>query len=120
MLEEVLGTIDATTALAGHFLALTLLVRRVTAPWRPKRPPVAFAPVFRETEANARIGPMKLVFVPSVAEVPTCHQTLQEAVVGLWMILTFELLAVVRVEAIWKYHASDGELVPFSVKVPVI
>ena len=73
-----------------------VLVSSVTAPVRAKaRPGMIVAVVFNVILASARILPWKAVVVPKVAELPTCHQTLQP--VPLFMVVTDEPLAVVSV-----------------------
>jgi hypothetical protein len=55
--------------------------------------------------------------VPSVAELPICHQTLQgEAPL---IRTTFEALAVVSVLPIWKMKTALELPWPFRVSVPV-
>jgi hypothetical protein len=49
------------------------LLSSVTAPVRAKRAPELVAPVFAVMLASARMFPLKLVVVPSVAELPTCQ-----------------------------------------------
>src|ERR1700682_1711664 len=55
----------------------TLLPSSVTAPVRARALPETLAPVFRVTLASARIFPGKKEVVPRIAELPTCHHTLQ-------------------------------------------
>src|ERR1700731_1765097 len=55
----------------------TLLPSSVTAPVRARALPETLAPVFRVTLASARMFPGKEEVVPSTAELPTCHHTLQ-------------------------------------------
>jgi len=50
------------------------LVSKVTAPVRAYRPPFVTVPVWRAMEASARMFPVNLVFVPRVAELPTCQK----------------------------------------------
>ena len=57
--------------------ALTVFVSRVTAPPRAKSRPVTNAPVVAVTDVCARIVPTRVEVVPSVAELPTCQNTLQ-------------------------------------------
>ena len=47
----------------------------VTAPVRAKTRPVTLAPVVTVSLIFARMLPSKAVFVPSVAELPTCQNT---------------------------------------------
>ena len=62
---------------AAHTLAETVLVSIVTAPFRARALPDTLAPVFRVMLVSARIFPTNVVVVPSVAELPTCQNTLQ-------------------------------------------
>ena len=54
-----------------------LLLSIVTAPFRAKTLPVTLAPVFRVMLVSATIFPANTVAVSSVAELPTCQNTLQ-------------------------------------------
>lgn len=54
-----------------------VLASSVTAPLRASTRPRRVAPVSRVAEVSARIVPAKLLDVPSVAELPTCQNTLQ-------------------------------------------
>ena len=67
----------------------------VTAPVRAKTRPVTLAPVVTVPLIFARMLPAKAVFVPSVAELPTCQNTFP-AVAPLAR-TTEDLLAVVSV-----------------------
>ena len=53
------------------------LVSIVTAAVRARAAPDMVAPVFSVMLASARMFPANSVFVPRVAELPTCHHTLQ-------------------------------------------
>ena len=55
----------------------TPLVSRVTAPFSAKARPVMVAPVVRVMLVSAMMLPANAVVVPSVAELPTCQNTLQ-------------------------------------------
>ena len=88
----------------------------VTAPLRAKVLPDTLAPVFEVTLASARMFPANVVVVPSVAELPTCHDTLQfEPPIT----LTVEALAVVSVLPILKMKTALGLPWAFRVSVPV-
>ena len=50
-----------------------MLLSNVTAPVRAKRAPLLVAPVVAVMLASARTFPLKLLVVPSVAELPTCQ-----------------------------------------------
>ena len=69
------GTTGGTDGAAQVGL-LTGLVSKVTAPLRANTLPSTEAPVFTVTEAEAKIVPAKLEFVPSVADEPTCQKIL--------------------------------------------
>jgi hypothetical protein len=56
---------------------LTEFTSRVTAPLRERTRPLTDDPVVAVIEVKAKIVPVKLEFVPSVAEDPTCQNTLQ-------------------------------------------
>src|SRR4029077_17191379 len=75
--------------------------------------PVTLAPVVTVSLVLARMLPSKAVFVPRVAELPTCQNTLP-AVAPLAR-TTEELLAVVSVLPILKTYTP----LPLSVRVPV-
>ena len=89
---------------AVHTALDMLLVSSVTAPFRAKTLPDTLAPVFRVMLVSARIFPTNVVLVPSVAELPTCQNTLQR--LPLLITLTDELLAVVSVLPILKTHTA--------------
>lgn len=95
----------------------TVLLSKVTAPFRAKTLPVTVALVFRVMEVKAKIFPLKLVVVPSVAELPVCQKTLQAW--ALFMRLTLLPLAVVIVEPILKMKTASELPWPLSVSVPV-
>ena len=56
----------------------TVLLSKVTAPLLANTLPLTIVPVLRVIDADAKIFPRKLVFVPSVAELPTCQKTLHD------------------------------------------
>jgi hypothetical protein len=53
-----------------------VLESNVTAAVRAKALPFSAAPVKSETDAWARMVPLKMEFVPRVAELPTCQKML--------------------------------------------
>src|SRR5687767_2987717 len=103
------------TASAPH--AVTVLPSSVTAAFRASRRPLVPAPVVTVMLCKARMLPANAVPVPSVAELPTCQNTLQE----LPPLITFtrEALAVVKVLPIWKMKTASGLPCASSVSVPV-
>ena len=53
------------------------LVSNVTAPFRASALPSRFTPVVIEIDVSAKMFPLKIEFVPRVAELPTCQKMLQ-------------------------------------------
>ena len=85
------------------------LVSSVTAPLIAKALPSSIdAPVSMVILVRARICPSKSVPVPSVAELPTCQNTLHPGIDPPLMVTTDAALAVVRVLPIWKTNKSIG------------
>jgi hypothetical protein len=66
---------------------------------------------------SARILPVKLLPVPSVAELPTCQNTLQPC--APLIRFTTEPLAVVNALPVWKTKPALGLPCASSVTVPV-
>jgi hypothetical protein len=89
----------------------------VTAPFRAKARPDKLALVFMVMLVSARILPRNVVVVSSVAELPTCQNTLQ-AFAPLIM-TTDELGAVMSVLPIWKTKTALGSPCASSVRIPV-
>ena len=83
----------------------------VTAPVCAQALPFKLAPVFRVMDASARMFPMNWVPVPSVAELPTPHHTLQGSPP-----VTFELAAVMSVDADLNTHTPE----PLRARFPLI
>lgn len=100
-----------------HADSETTFVSIVTAPFCARALPDTLTSVVRVMLASARILPMNVVFVPSVAELPTCQNTLQGE--PPLMITTDEALAVVRVLPIWNTHTALGSPPASRVSVPV-
>ncbi|OGY96820.1 MAG: hypothetical protein A2128_02845 [Candidatus Liptonbacteria bacterium GWC1_60_9] len=69
-------------------------------------------------EVKARMFPLKVEFVPSVAELPTCQKTLQAW--APFMRLTLLLFDVISVEAALKTKTASGSPWASSVRVPAI
>lgn len=100
-----------------HTGRVMVLVSRVTAPLRASSRPATVAPVFALMDVRARMLPLNVVFVPRVAELPTCQNTLQG-----WAPLIRETLLpepVIRVLATWKMNTALGSPWASSVTVPV-
>lgn len=60
-----------------HCGEVKVFVSNVTEPFLAKARPSAVAPVLAVMDVNAKIFPLKLEAVPSVAELPTCQNILQ-------------------------------------------
>jgi len=112
-----LPSVGGTGLVDGTAHTVTWLESIVTAPVEANALPEIVAPVVRVMLALAKIFPTNVVPTPSVAELPTCQNTLQ-----FWAPLissTVELLAVVKVLAILKTQTAP-RLPPASrVTVPV-
>lgn len=91
---------------AAHVALVMVFVSSVTAPFRAKTRPSTFAPVVRVADVKAKIFPLKVEFVPSVAELPTCQKTLQAW--APFMRLTLLAPAVISVEAVLKIKTALG------------
>jgi len=83
----------------------TVLVSIVTAPLSANTLPETVVPVFKVILVWARILPENEEDVPSVAELPTCHHTLQLPPL---MKMTDELIAVISVLSILKMKTALG------------
>jgi len=57
----------------SHSEEVKTLVSKVTEPLRARARPSTVVPVVIEMDVKARIVPTKVVFVPRVAELPTCQ-----------------------------------------------
>lgn len=79
---------------------------RVTAPLRASARPMTVSPVFTEIDVRARMLPVKAEFVPRVAELPTCQNTLQAWAPLVRMTLLAE--SVISVEGAWKMKTAFG------------
>ena len=91
------------------------LVSMVTAPFSAiARPFVSEEPVVIVMEEKAMMVPWKAVFVPNVAELPTCQKTLPAD--APLVNVTLELLAVVSVLPIWKTKTALGFPWPFKTR----
>jgi hypothetical protein len=92
------------------------LESNVTAPVSAKALPFSTAPVAIETDAWARMVPLKVEYVPRVAELPTCQKML--AAVTPPVRTTLLPVPVVSELATWKMKTLFAE--PLSVRVPVM
>jgi hypothetical protein len=95
----------------------TVLESSVTAALRASSRPVTEAPVLAVTEVRARTVPTNAEVVPSVAELPTCQNTLH-AVAPLSS-RTRLPDAVITVLAAWKMNTAVGSPSASRLNVPV-
>ncbi len=104
-------------AAAEHVGTVIKLSSSVTAPLRARIRPLTVAPVFSVADDRVRMVPAKLVVVPSVADVPTCQNTLHACAP---FSSTTELPeAVVSVDPIWKMKTASASPSPLRVTAPV-
>ena len=89
----------------------------VTLPLRASARPWTVAPVCTEIDVRARIVPMNAVPVPSVAELPTCQNTLHALAPLISTTLLFE--AVISVDPAWNRNTESDWPCPSRVRVPV-
>ena len=110
--------VDEVDVGVAHVALVILFVSKVTAPLRANTRPTTFAPVVRVADVKAKIFPLNVEFVPSVAELPTCQKTLQA-----WAPFVRTTLlspAVMSVEEVLKIKTALGSPAALSVRVPVI
>jgi hypothetical protein len=86
--------------------AVIVSVSRVTAPLRASARPSMVSLVSTEIDVRARMVPVKAEFVPRVAELPTCQNTLQAWAPLVRMTLLAE--SVMSVEGAWKMKTAFG------------
>jgi hypothetical protein len=98
-----------------HIEPLMVLASKVIAPVCANARPFKVAPVFKLMEVRAKMLPMKLVVVSSVAELPILHHTLHGSPP-----VTDELDDVTRDDTVLKIQTPDPERVrlPVSKKLP--
>src|ERR1044071_95935 len=106
---------DRAVVPAGIATPITLEAS-VTAPGRPNGRPSTMAPVVTVMKAKARMFPLKTDAVPSVAELPTCQNTL--AALAPLLKMTCRPEVVVRVDAIWKMNTAVASPWASSVRSP--
>ena len=90
---------------------------KVTAAVSANRPPWHATPELAVADASAKTVPANLVLVPSVAELPSCQNTLQAC--APLARTTDAPVAVVRMEPIWKTKTPLALFLPSRVSVPV-
>ncbi len=100
----------------GQVQPLIVLWSNVTEPVCASARPVTVAPVVIVIEVEASMFPKNVVFVPRVAELPTCQYMLQALA---WFFRSTLPVTVVRVEdGIWKIQIASGFPCASSVRVP--
>jgi len=116
---KALPTVGGTVGAGGgaHAENDTWLVSMVTAPLRARTLPATVVSVSRLMLVKARIFPTNVVFVPSVAELPTCQKSLHTC--PPLMSRIDELLPVMSVLATLNIHTASVLPPPSSVSAPV-
>ena len=109
--DGVVGVADGVVGVGvgvgvGQFDAVIVSSSRVTAPLRASTRPAMVSPVSTEIDVRARTVPVKSEFVPRVAELPTCQNTLQAWAPLVRMTLLAE--SVTSVEGTWKMKTAFG------------
>jgi hypothetical protein len=92
------------------------LVSIVTAPFRAIARPSMSTPVVAVTDASAMIVPAKSEFVPRVAELPICQNTLHDCAPSTRDTTLAD--AVVNVDPTWKTQTAFGSPSASRVSVP--
>lgn len=100
-----------------HVGTVMVLVSRLTCPLRARTRPETVAPVSTVAEVSAKMVPTNEVPVPSVAELPTCQNTLHAWAPLIRLTVLFE--AVINVDPAWKMNTEFGLFCPSNVTVPV-
>ena len=102
-----LGVVGVGVGVAvGQLDAVIVSSSRVTDPLRASARPAMVSPVFTEIDVRARMVPVKVEFVPRVAELPTCQNTLQAwAPLVRTTLLAWEVMSV---EGAWKMKTAFG------------
>jgi hypothetical protein len=102
---------------AAHTGVVTRFESNVVAPLRARSRPATVALVVAVMEVRASTLPTKVVRTPSVAELPTCQNTLQAC--APLTSTTLLSVAVTTVDPAWKMNAAVGSPCASSVSVPV-
>jgi hypothetical protein len=98
--------IGGVVGVVTHAGVVTTLVSSETWPLRARARPSTRALVSIVIDVRARMVPLKLEAVPSVAELPTCQNTLHACAPLVRMTLLED--AVIRVDATWKINTEAG------------
>ena len=113
----VVDVVVVVTGVAAHVGTVMVFPSRVTAPVCVSTRPFTCAPEFKVAEVSARIVPANEVVVPSVADEPTCQNTLHACAPP--SSVTTLPLAVVNVDALWRMNTAAALPPALSVSVPV-
>jgi hypothetical protein len=95
---------------------VNVLLFNETWPVLARARPLTDAPALTVIEVEARIVPTNADEVPNVAELPTCHTTLQAC--APFVSTTWLAEDVMSVDAIWKMKIALGSPCASSVRVP--
>lgn len=115
----VVVVVGAVVVVGGgpHSGRVMVLLSKLTCPLRASTRPDTVVPVCTEIDVNAMIVPTKVVLVPSVAELPTCQNTLHGEAPLMRATVLFE--AVINVDPAWKMNTAFGSPCASRVTVPV-
>ena len=97
---------------------VTMSLSNVTAPVRANSLPFTIAPVPTEIDACARMVPLNVDAVLSVAELPTCQKMLHA--LARLISVTVLLTDVVSVLAIWKMNTAFASPKASNVRSPEV
>lgn len=111
------GVVVVVVVVVGQFGRIMELLSRVTCPLRASTRPATVEPVCTVASVNAKMFPTNVVWVPRVAELPTCQKTLQGSTPLISITVLFD--AVIRVDATWKMNTASDAFSPSNVTVPV-
>ncbi len=115
---DVVGEMVGVGVAPEHVARVMVSASNVTEAVRANTRPTTVTLFSTWMDVDARMFPLKVELVPSVAELPTCQKTLQAC--ALPRRLTLLLDAVMSVDAILKTKTPLGLAWASSVRVPVI
>lgn len=119
MVEDVgEGVADVVAAVVVQTGTVIVLSCNVTAPFWASNRPETVAPVSAATDVSARMLPTNVVELPSVAELPTCQNTLQARAPPVSCTTLADEVINVELGAL-KMKTAAGLLPASSVSVPV-
>jgi hypothetical protein len=103
---------------AAHVGAVMRFESNVVAPFRARRRPAMVAPVFAVIDVSARMLPTNSLPTSTVAELPTCQNTLHAC--APLSSTTWLFVAVTTVDPAWKMKTAFGSPAASSDSVPVM